>query len=118
NAVGAALSGAFAVGLLNALFTGEWGRDATLKGILAGLAGIAAGSAGVNPVGAVIIGGVAGIAARITMSAFEVLRIDDRLDTFAIHGVGGAVGALMVGLFVTGIATESGVLMGGTPSIL
>lgn len=118
NGMIAALAGALAVGLLNALFTGEWTRDATLKGILAGLAGIAAGSAWVNPLGAAFIGVAAGLAARLTISAFEVLRIDDRLDTFAIHGIGGTLGTLSAGLFLSGAPSASGLLMGGPSALL
>lgn len=106
NMVAAALSGAIASALIGALFTGDWSRDAALKGALAGLAAIAAGGIWLSVLAAAVIGAGAGLAARITMSGFEVLHIDDRLDTFAIHGIGGAVGVLAAGLFLTG--TPSG----------
>lgn len=118
NAAAAALLGAGASGLTGALLKGEWHWDSTLKGALAGLAAVAAGGIWLNVFGAAITGAGAGLAARATISAFEILRIDDRLDTFAIHGIGGALGALAVGLFLTGTPSGAGVVMGGDSSVL
>lgn len=118
NAGAAALFGAVAAGLCGAVFTSEWRGDDALKGALAGLAAVAAGGIWLNVLGAALIGAAAGSAARVTMSAFEVLHIDDRLDTFAIHGIGGALGTLAVGLFLSGAPSESGLLMGGASSLL
>lgn len=118
NGAVAVLFGAGAAGLCNMLLLDEWRWDAVVKGALAGAAAIAAGSAWVDGFGAAVIGAGAGLAARATMSIFEVLRIDDRLDTFAIHGVGGAMGTLAAGLFLTGASAEAGALMGGDLSVL
>jgi Amt family ammonium transporter len=118
NAAAAALFGAAASGLTGMVLTGAWRWDAALKGALAGLAAVAAGGIWLNGLAAAVIGTGAGIAARATISAFEVLRIDDRLDTFAIHGIGGALGALAVGLFLTGAPSGAGVLMGGDSTVL
>ena len=118
NAAAAALFGTVASGLTSTDLIGEWRWDAALKGALAGLAAAAAGGIWLNILGAAIIGAGAGLAARVTTSVFEVLQIDDRLDTFAIHGVGGALGAMAVGLFLTGAPSASGMFMGGGSSVL
>lgn len=118
NAVAAALMGAGASGLTDSVLVSEWRWSAALKGALAGLAAVAAGGIWLNVLGAAIIGAGAGLAARVTMSVFEVLRIDDRLDTFAIHGISGVLGTLAVGLFLTGAPSEMGILMGGDSSVL
>ena len=118
NAAVAALFGAAASGLTGTVLTGGWRWDAALKGALAGLAAVAAGGVWISGLAAAIIGGGAGLAARAAISAFEVLRIDDRLDTFAIHGIGGALGTLAVGLFLTGGPSGVGLLMGGDSSVL
>lgn len=112
----AVLFGAAAAGLCNMLLVEEWRWDATVKGALAGAAGIAAGIVWVDGFGAAVIGAGAGLAARAAISAFEVLHIDDRLDTFAIHGIGGALGTLAAGLFMSGAASATTDLLTGSAS--
>ena len=69
-------------------------------GAVAGLVAItpAAGFVGVMP--AIIIGAGAGAACFIAVELIHKLRIDDSLDVFGIHGIGGMWGALATGLFV------------------
>ena len=69
-------------------------------GAVAGLVAItpAAGFVGVMP--AIIIGAGAGGACFIAVELMHKFRIDDSLDVFGIHGVGGIWGALATGLFV------------------
>ncbi len=69
-------------------------------GAVAGLVAItpAAGFVGVMP--AIIIGAGAGGACFIAVELIHKFRIDDSLDVFGIHGVGGIWGALATGIFV------------------
>ena len=69
-------------------------------GAVAGLVAItpAAGFVGVMP--AIIIGAGAGGACFIAVELIHKFRIDDSLDVFGIHGIGGMWGALATGLFV------------------
>jgi len=71
-----------------------------VTGTIAGLASITPASGYVGPVEAMIIGGIAGV---ITQEACHViknkLKIDDTLDVFAVHGVGGIFGTLMIAVF-------------------
>lgn len=74
----------------------------SLNGALAGLVAITAGCDAVNPVGAVLIGTMAGIILPFAVEFFDkVLKIDDPVGAISVHGVSGAFGTLAVGLFST-----------------
>lgn len=82
----------------------------TLNGTLAGLVGITAGCASVNPEGALVIGAICGLSTSLAAEFVEkVMRIDDAVGSFAVHGVSGIVGTLLIGFF----AVENGVFYGG-----
>ena len=86
-------------------------------GAVAGLVGITPAAGFVGVPAALIIGFVAGIACFLTVDLLkERLRIDDALDVFAVHGVGGIWGALATGLFadeaVSGTAGLNGLFFG------
>jgi ammonium transporter, Amt family len=83
-----------------------------VSGAVAGLVAITPASGFVNPVGALIIGAVAGVACYWgAVWLKHALNYDDSLDAFGVHGVGGIVGALLTGVF----ASEA---VGGTPGLL
>ncbi|APX73744.1 ammonium transporter [Achromobacter insolitus] len=91
--------------VLSWLFT-EWavkGKPSMLgaaSGAVAGLVGITPAAGLVGPVGALIIGVVAGIVCVWGVNGLKrLLRADDALDVFGVHGVGGIVGALLTGVF-------------------
>ncbi len=71
----------------------------SLNGALAGLVAITAGCANVNPLGAVIIGAVAGGIVVLSVLFFDNIGIDDPVGAVSVHGVCGAFGTLAVGLF-------------------
>ena len=72
----------------------------TLNGSLAGLVAITAGCAVVNPVGACIIGIVAGIAVVVAIEFIDQkLKIDDPVGAIGVHGVCGAIGTILTGVF-------------------
>jgi Amt family ammonium transporter len=74
-----------------------------VTGTIAGLASITPASGFVGPVEALVIGAVAGI---LCQEAVNVIRnkigIDDTLDVFAVHGVGGIFGTIMIAAFGAG----------------
>ena len=77
-----------------------------VTGTIAGLASITPASGFVGPVQALIIGGVAGILCQEAVFLIRnKLKIDDTLDVFAVHGVGGIFGTLMIALFGLGTWT-------------
>lgn len=73
-----------------------------LNGALAGLVGITAGCANVSPVGAVVIGAVAGVVVVFSVEIFDRIGIDDPVGAVSVHGVCGAWGTIAAGLFNAG----------------
>ncbi len=91
-------------------------------GIVAGLVAITPAAGYVTPASAILIGLVAGFvcnfAARIVKGTF---KIDDSLDVFACHGVGGTLGAILTGLLANqavNSAGKNGLLNGGGAELL
>jgi Amt family ammonium transporter len=94
----------------------EWkkfGKPSALgavTGMVAGLGTITPASGFVGPGGALIIGLLAGIVCfSATQYIKRVLKIDDSLDVFPVHGVGGILGSLLVAVFAS---TQLGVFSG------
>ena len=74
-----------------------------VTGTIAGLASITPASGFVGPVEALIIGAVAGILCQEAVLLIRNrLKIDDTLDVFAVHGVGGIFGTVMIAFFGVG----------------
>jgi len=71
----------------------------TLNGCLAGLVAITSPCATVTPLGAVLIGALAGALVVWSVLFFERLRIDDPVGAISVHGVGGAFGTIAAALF-------------------
>ena len=70
------------------------------SGAIAGLVAITPGSGFVYPMGALIIGLLAGVACWFFSSVVKTaMGYDDSFDVFGIHGIGGIVGALLTGIF-------------------
>ncbi len=68
-----------------------------MTGTIAGLASITPASGFVGPLEALVIGAVAGILCQEAVNLVRnKLRIDDTLDVFAVHGVGGIFGTIMI----------------------
>ena len=96
--------------------TMEWlkfGKPSALgavTGMVAGLGTITPASGLVGPGGALVIGILAGfVCFNATMYIKRVLKIDDSLDVFPVHGVGGILGTLLAGVFSsTGLGVFSG----------
>ena len=72
------------------------------NGMLAGLVAITAPCAFVNPIGAAIIGAVAGTLVVFAVFFFERMGVDDCVGAISVHGVNGLWGVLSVGIFATG----------------
>jgi Amt family ammonium transporter len=72
------------------------------NGMLAGLVAITAPCAFVNPIGAAIIGAVAGVLVVLSVFFFEARGVDDPVGAISVHGVNGLWGVLSVGIFATG----------------
>lgn len=84
----------------------EWwiaGRPSVLgiiSGAVAGLVAVTPAAGFVNPVGALIIGVIAGALCYVAaVKVKHALGYDDSLDAFGVHGVGGIIGAVLTGVF-------------------
>ncbi|WP_273509140.1 ammonium transporter [Planktotalea frisia] len=74
-----------------------------VTGTIAGLASITPASGFVGPIEALIIGAVAGVLCQEAVLVIRNrLKIDDTLDVFAVHGVGGIFGTIMIAAFGAG----------------
>jgi ammonium transporter, Amt family len=98
----------------------EWGWKGKpsvlgiISGAVAGLVAITPASGFVDPKGALIIGIVAGVACYWGATGLKnMLGYDDSLDAFGVHGIGGAVGAILTG--VLAVAAIGGDFEPGAP---
>ena len=105
----AAAAGGVSAVALSKLLTHRYDPGLTINGILAGLVGITAGCATVEPWAAVVIGAVAAPVMYVGVLALDRLRIDDPVGAFPVHGCAGLWGVLAVGL----LSSESGVAAAG-----
>ena len=86
----------------------EWGKHGKpsalgiVTGAVAGLVAITPASGSVGPIGALVIGLVSGVVCFWGATSLKAkLGYDDSLDAFGVHGIGGIVGALLTGIFVS-----------------
>ena len=74
-----------------------------ITGMVAGLATITPASGSVGPAGALIVGLSGGVICYFATTYLkQKIKIDDSLDVFPVHGVGGIVGTLLAGILVSG----------------
>jgi ammonium transporter, Amt family len=98
----AACAGAMAWGLYEYLKRGQWSVLGMMTGAIAGLIGVTPASGYVGVEGALAIGAVTGVICCFAVFSFKsATGIDDTLDVFALHGVGGLVGTVMTPLLAT-----------------
>jgi Amt family ammonium transporter len=85
------------------------------SGIVAGLVAITPACSAVSPIGAIIVGVVAGALCALAVSLKYKFKYDDSLDVVGIHLVGGLVGTLLIGFLATEVAPAgvNGLLYGG-----
>jgi Amt family ammonium transporter len=102
----------------------EWvrfGKPSVLgivTGMVAGLGTITPASGFVGPLGALAIGGVAGVACFFATNFMKrSLKVDDSLDVAPVHGLGGIVGTMLTGVFAStafgGVGYPEKMTMGG-----
>ena len=121
NAVNTLLAGA--AGATSAIYivmirTGKADIEMAANGSLAGLVGITAPSAYVDPWAAVVIGLIAG-GLMIVGVAFvkNILKVDDPVGAVTVHGINGAWGLLAVGIFAAGHNGVSGLIDGNAAQL-
>lgn len=89
--------------------TGKPGLVGIVTGMVAGLATITPASGHVGPLGAILLGFLAGLVCYFMCGVVkQKMKIDDTLDVFAVHGIGGIMGTLLVAVFGTSAFGGSG----------
>ncbi|GAA4249296.1 ammonium transporter [Dactylosporangium darangshiense] len=90
------------------------------SGAVAGLVAITPACGSVNPLGALAIGALAGVACAFAVGLKYRLGYDDSLDVAGVHGVGGLLGTLLIGLLATAAVTggQRGLFFGGGVDLL
>ena len=78
------------------------------SGFIAGLATVTPASGYVGPMGALAIGAAAGLACYGGVMLKAKLGYDDTLDAFGVHGVGGAIGTILLGVFALRVWNPAG----------
>jgi len=97
-----ASAGAFVWMLIEWIKFGKPSALGVVTGMVAGLGTITPASGFVGPGGAIIIGSCAGfICFFATLTVKRIFKIDDSLDVFPVHGVGGILGSFLVGIFAS-----------------
>ncbi|TYQ16497.1 UNVERIFIED_CONTAM: ammonium transporter [Acetivibrio alkalicellulosi] len=105
-----AAAGAFMVMVITWLRYKKSDVSMALNGALGGLVAITAGCEEVSLIGAIIIGLIAGFVIVFGVEFVEkVLKVDDPVGAVTVHGLCGALGTIMVGVF----STDGGLLYGG-----
>ena len=100
-------------GILSMISSGKISAVGTATGAVAGLVAITPAAGAVNPMGALAIGFGAGLICYYAVELIHKTRLDDALDVFAVHGVGGLWGCIATGIFaIESIAGVKGVVQG------
>jgi Amt family ammonium transporter len=80
-------------------------------GAIAGLVGITPAAGYVTPAASILIGGLTAAGCYIAVQLRERMHVDDALDVFPVHGVGGTIGALLTGVFAIGVSVPKQLLL-------
>ncbi|MDI3498922.1 ammonium transporter, partial [Archaeoglobus sp.] len=109
-----------AMGALSWMFAswlkGKPGSLGVASGAIAGLVAITPAAGYVDPLSALVIGGVAGVVCYAAMLLRVRAGVDESLDAWAVHGVGGLWGAIATGIFASVGAT--GLVAGNAQQLL
>ena len=105
---------------MDTLIKGKPSATGIAIGAVVGLVAITPASGYVTPTSAIIIGLIAGVLSNLVSTWRVRTRLDDTLDVFACHGVGGIWGSIATGLFATTAVNSAGAngLFYGNPSQL
>lgn len=111
----AAATAGLAWGLISQLHHGRMSAVGVVTGAVAGLVAITPASGYVGVMGALAIGAVTGVLCYVAVLVRPKTKIDDALDVFAVHGMGGIWGALATGIFATAAIGPTSGLLEGNP---
>src|SRR5712671_3511605 len=118
NTMLAGMAGSFTAMYYMWMRYGKPDASMTGNGLLAGLVAITAPSGFVNPMGAMIIGLIAGVLVCLSCEYVErVLKLDDVVGAISVHGTNGLWGVIAVGLFADGTSNYAGAWNGVNGSV-
>ena len=107
--------------ILERVLRGKSTAVGAATGAVAGLVGITPAAGFVSPIAAIMIGSITAFVCFYAVSLKHKMQVDDALDTFPIHGVGGTVGAILTGIFASRAinpAGRNGLLFGNPDELL
>ncbi|HET7601252.1 MAG TPA: ammonium transporter [Gemmatimonadales bacterium] len=104
--------------LLDSIRTGHATAVGGATGIVVGLVAITPAAGFVSPLGALALGAIAAFPSYFAIVARSRTRLDDSLDVFAGHGIGGISGALLTGVFAQKVWGGTDGLLAGNPAQL
>ncbi|MYJ76527.1 MAG: ammonium transporter [Gammaproteobacteria bacterium] len=111
----AAAAGAFTWMLIEWARYGKPSALGTVTGMVAGLGTVTAASGYIGPAGALVLGVVAGTVCFVATNVMNLkLKIDDSLDVFPVHAVGGCIGMMLTAVF----ASNALGVLGGSEDIV
>jgi Amt family ammonium transporter len=109
----AAAMAALTWGLISQFRTGKMSAIGVATGAVAGLVAITPAAGFVGVMGSLAIGFAAGALCFVAVEIINKTKLDDALDVFAVHGIGGIVGAILTGVFaVEAIGGTAGLIEG------
>ena len=108
----AAAASALTWGLISMCRTGKMGAVGVATGAVAGLVAITPAAGAVGVLGSLAIGFGAGVLCFFAVELIHKTGLDDALDVFAVHGIGGIWGAIATGIFTVSVIT------GGTEGLI
>jgi Amt family ammonium transporter len=117
----AAAAGAFSWAIVEQIRIGKVTMLGVASGLVAGLVAITPAAGFVTPMAAMAIGGLAGVVCYGGVLLKSRFGYDDALDAFGVHGVGGALGAVLTGVFAQAALTPDkagGLFNGNTKMFL
>jgi Amt family ammonium transporter len=121
NTTLAACTGGLAAMLIGLWFgqtKGKFDLGYTINGLLGGLVAITCPCYWVSPLGAILLGFVAGVFVYLATNLLEYLRIDDPVGAVPVHGICGIWGTLSLGLFASGQFGATGPTGADTSSVV
>lgn len=92
-------SGIFFRNLLEILFLRKHSILGAISGAISGLVAITPAAGYVNPIYAILIGGIASVICYFAIQWKRYVGLDDALDSFGLHGIAGIIGSVLTGVF-------------------
>ncbi|MBI63748.1 MAG: ammonia channel protein [Chloroflexi bacterium] len=114
----AAATAATVWGIIGLISTGKMSGVGVATGAVAGLVAITPAAGSVNALGALAIGIGAGVICYYAVELIHKTKMDDALDVFAVHGIGGIWGCIATGIFaLESIAGVKGLIEGNANQV-